>query len=207
MNVLSQEGGYQMQYPQLLQPMRLVQPGAGFYSAGRGIGFLLLLFTTVWCLDASTANSKTQASGSQVARGKYLVQFGSCRDCHTPGHFTGKDDESRKLGGGDVGFLVPGLGIFQGPNLTPDKQTGLGNWTREQIVTAITTGVLPDGRILSTIMPWQNFAALTKSDAEAIAIYLKSLPPVHNKVGGPYGESEKVPIPVMKIEAPAATSK
>src|SRR5260370_4980068 len=207
MNFVWGEGGCQMECPQLLQAMRLVQPGGGFSSAGRGIGFLLLLFTTVWCLDSSAADSEAPASGSHVARGKYLVEFGSCRDCHTPGHFTGKDDESRKLGGGDVGFLVPGLGIFQGPNLTPDKETGLGNWTREQIVTAITTGVLPDRRILSTIMPWQNFAALTKSDAEAIAIYLKILPPVHNKVGGPSRQSEKVPIPIMKLEAPAATSK
>src|SRR5258708_33172063 len=126
MNILSQEGGYQMQYQQLLQQMRLVQPGAGFSSAGRGIGFLLLLFTTVWCLDPSAANSETQASGSQVARGKYLVEFGSCRECHTPRHFTGKDHESRKQGGAVRGFLMPGFGIFQVPSRTPHTRTGRG---------------------------------------------------------------------------------
>jgi hypothetical protein len=43
-----------------------------------------------------------------------------------------------------------------GSNLTPDKETGLGNWTKEQIVTAIQTGVRPDGRILSPIMSWES---------------------------------------------------
>jgi hypothetical protein len=50
---------------------------------------------------------------------------------------------TRYLGGSDVGFEVPGLGVFVAPNLTPDTDTGLGAWTREQIVTAIRTGVRP----------------------------------------------------------------
>src|SRR5262249_408498 len=58
-------------------------------------------------------------------------------DCHTPGHLLGKPDMSRFLGGSDVGLEVPGLGVFVAPNLTPDKVTGLGNWTKDQIATAI----------------------------------------------------------------------
>jgi len=49
---------------------------------------------------------------SAVARGKYLVTFGSCTDCHTPGSFFGKPDMTRFLGGSDVGFAIPGLGVF-----------------------------------------------------------------------------------------------
>ena len=85
-----------------------------------------------------------------VARGKYLVTLGGCTDCHTPGSFFGKPDMSKYLGGSDVGFAIPGLGIFVGSNLTPDKTTGLGNWTTEQIVTAFTTGKLPNGRSLGS---------------------------------------------------------
>jgi len=64
------------------------------------------------------------AESAQVAHGKYLVQFGGCTDCHTPGHLLGKPDMSRFLGGSDVGLEVPGLGVFVAPNLTPDKVTG-----------------------------------------------------------------------------------
>ena len=50
-----------------------------------------------------------------IERGKYLVAFGSCNDCHTPGSFLGKRDVSRRLGGSDVGFSLPGMGVFVGP--------------------------------------------------------------------------------------------
>ena len=76
------------------------------------------------------------ADPAAVARGKYLVTIASCHDCHTPGYFLGKPDMARYLGGSDVGFELPGLGVFHGPNLTPDKATGLGNWTDAQVVAA-----------------------------------------------------------------------
>src|SRR5256885_325931 len=75
-----------------------------------------------------------------VARGKYLTTFGGCHDCHTPGYFFGKPDEKRHLAGSEVGFEIPGMGVFHGPNLTPDKDTGLGNWSAAEIVTALQTG-------------------------------------------------------------------
>src|SRR5262244_2208372 len=116
------------------------------------------------------------AESAQVAHGKYLVQLGGCTDCHTPGHLLGKPDMSRFLGGSDVGLEVSGLGVFVAPNLTPDKVTGLGNWTKDQIATAIQTGVRPDGRVLAPIMPWRAYAGLTKSDVGAIVEYLSRLP-------------------------------
>jgi mono/diheme cytochrome c family protein len=139
------------------------------------------------------------AADSQVARGKYLVTVASCTDCHTPGHFLGHPDMSKFLGGSDVGFAIPGLGVFVGPNLTPDKQTGLGNWTAAQIVTALTEGKLPDGRILAPAMPWRAYANLTKSDAQAIAAYLKSLPPVQHQVAGPFGPTQPPTVFVMAV--------
>lgn len=137
-----------------------------------------------------------------VARGKYLVTVISCGDCHTPGHLLGKPDLARALSGSDVGFEIPGLGVFHGSNLTPDKETGIGNWTEEQIVTAIRTGKRPDGRMLAPAMPWMSFAALSDEDARAIAVYLKSLPPVANKVAGPFGATDKPSGFVMRVSAP-----
>jgi mono/diheme cytochrome c family protein len=136
----------------------------------------------------AAANSQN----AQVARGEYLVTIGGCNDCHTPGYFFGKPDMSRFLGGSDVGFEIPGQGVFIGPNITPDKATGIGNWTKNDIVTALQTGKRPDGRILAPIMPWHAFAKLTKNDVQAIVEYLKSVKPVSHKVPGPFGPGEAV---------------
>ena len=141
------------------------------------------VFVAVLMLGATTA----LAADSQVERGKCLITIGGCNDCHTPGSFLGKPDFSRALSGSDVGFAIPGLGAFVGRNLTPDKETGLGNWTDEQIIAAFTRGVRPDGRQLAPIMPWQELAALSSDDAKAIVAYLRTLPPVKNAVPGPFG--------------------
>jgi mono/diheme cytochrome c family protein len=146
---------------------------------------------------------RAEAAGrEQVLRGKYLVTLGLCNDCHTPGYFFGKPDMGRFLGGSEVGFDIPGLGVFHGPNLTPDNETGLGRWSADDIVRAIQTGVRPDGRVLAPVMPWHAFAELAKQDAHAIAAFLKSLPPVSNKVPGPFGPTETSTSFVFKILPP-----
>jgi mono/diheme cytochrome c family protein len=134
-----------------------------------------------------------------VERGKYLVSLGGCGDCHTPGSFLGKPDAKRQLGGSDVGFAIPGLGVFVGRNLTPDKETGLGTWSDQQIVTALTTGKRPDGRVLAPIMPWRDFANLSAEDAKSIVAYLRSIPPVSHAVPGPFGPGDKPSVLVMTI--------
>ena len=139
----------------------------------------------------------------QVQRGKYLVGIVGCGDCHTPGHFFGKPDPSRALSGSEVGFEVPQLGVFYGSNLTPDKETGLGNWSVAEIVTAFTKGITPDKRELSPAMPWRGFSGMTVADAYSIAEYLKTLKPVKNAVPGPFGPTEKPTSFVMKIVPPS----
>jgi len=154
------------------------------------------LAAAIGSLPAGAADNKL------VERGKYLVTIGNCTDCHTPGHFLGKPDMTRHLGGSEVGFEIPGLGVFYGPNLTPDEETGLGRWSESDIIAAIRTGRRPDGRTLAPIMPWAALAELTDSDARAIAAYLNSLPPVSNKVPGPFEPGEAPTSFVMKIVAP-----
>jgi mono/diheme cytochrome c family protein len=142
------------------------------------------------------------ADPAAVARGKYLVTIASCHDCHTPGYFLGKPDMARYLGGSDVAFELPGLGAFVGPNLTPDKATGLGNWTDAQVISAIQKGTRPDGRMLAPIMPYHAFANLTPQDAQAIVAFLRSIPPVQHKVAGPFGPTQAPDVFVMKIVPP-----
>ena len=141
---------------------------------------------------------------SAVERGKYLVTLGGCGDCHTPGALIGSPDPQRRLGGSDVGFGDPASGVWVGPNLTPDNETGLGAWTDDQIVAAITQGIRPDGRKLSPIMPWPSFSHLTADDARAIVAYLKSLPPVNNKFLGPYSASQTPAAPYISVIVPTA---
>ena len=140
------------------------------------------------------------ADKHEIARGKYLVTVASCTDCHTPGHFFGKRDMTKFLGGSDVGFAIPGLGVFVGPNLTPDKATGLGNWTPAQIVDRDRPRERRrrDAR-WRPVMPWHDYANLTKADALAIAAYLKSLPPMSNQVPGPFGPTETPTTFVMTV--------
>ncbi len=139
------------------------------------------------------------AADPTVERGRYLVAIGGCSDCHTPGYFLGKPDIAHRFAGSDVGFEIRSLGVFYGPNLTPDKETGLGAWTDSQIAASITAGVRPDGRHLAPIMPWRSFAVLTKPDVDAIVAYLRRLPPVRNKVPGPFGPQEIPTSYVMKV--------
>jgi mono/diheme cytochrome c family protein len=134
-----------------------------------------------------------------VERGLYLVTITGCNDCHTPGGLLGNPDKTRLLAGSDVGFGDPSSGVWIGPNLTPDNETGLGKWTSDQIVTALTRGELPDGRVLSAIMPWPALSQLKHDDALAIVAYLKSLPAVKNQVPGPYGAGETPAVPVSVI--------
>jgi mono/diheme cytochrome c family protein len=165
---------------------------------------VLLVKVGLWAVLVAVWPWEVKAGDKQaIERGKYLVTLGGCNDCHTPGHFFGKPDKARELGGSEVGFEVPGLGVFYGPNLTPDKESGLGTWSETDIVKAIQTGVRPDGRELVPVMPWPAFAKLTKSDAEAVAAYLKSLPPVRNQVPGPFGPSQTPTSFVVRIVPPA----
>jgi mono/diheme cytochrome c family protein len=158
-----------------------------------------LCFAAAMLAASALALTQARAADKQIERGKYLVTLAACTDCHTPGSFLGKPDMTQFLGGSDVGFAIPNVGVFVGRNLTPDKETGLGSWKREQIVTAFTTGKRPDGRELAPIMPWRAYAKLTPSDATAIAAYLQSLPPVKHAVAGPFGPTEKVPVFVMNV--------
>jgi len=167
-------------------------------QGARSVGLAVVL--AAFALFSSSGESRAQ--DAQVKRGQYLVTICGCNDCHTPGYFFGKPAMARFLGGSEVGFEIPGLGVFHGRNLTPDPETGLGKWSTDEIAAAITKGQRPDGRILAPIMPWHAFANLTRQDVRAIVAFLKSLPPVKNKVPGPFGPSEKPTSFVMKIVPP-----
>ena len=124
------------------------------------------------------------APTSGLARGEYLVKaVGHCGECHTPRGLSQAVDNSRFLAGNPKGPENSEI-----PNITPDPQTGL-KWSVEEIVEYLGTGNKPDGDVVGGIMgeviygTTAGYKDMTKADLTAIAQYLKSIPPVRNKVG------------------------
>ncbi len=122
---------------------------------------------------------------TSLERGRYLVALMDCSGCHTTGSLMGRPDPARYLGGAEVGWLIPTLGVFYPSNLTPDTATGIGSWTKQDIVKLLRTGENPDGRLVAPIMPWRAYSKASDADLEAIAEYLKSVPAISNEVPGP----------------------
>jgi len=144
----------------------------------------LLVPTAVWAQDAEV-----------LSRGAYLVQITGCAGCHSPRTEAGEVDTSRRLTGGEHPIPAGSLGRFYPPNLTPDPDTGLGTWSDADIVKVLRTGVTPDGRVVSSAMPWRTqYRDLDVADAMAIATYLKSLTPVRHDV--------PTPLPPLKSAMP-----
>ena len=119
---------------------------------------------------------------TRLERGAYLVNaLGACGNCHTPRDAKNQPIAGMELAGGRE-FDVAELGHIVGPNITPDKDTGIGDWTEGQIVNSLRNGKRPDGTIIGPPMPIGMYRGLSDRDAEAIAVYLKSVKPVSNKV-------------------------
>jgi len=137
-----------------------------------------------------------------VERGAYLAHIMDCGGCHNTGAFTPQPNLETPLAGSDIGFEMPGMGVFYPANLTPDKETGLGNWSDAEIITAFTTGVRPDGRQLAPIMPWMSYGHINAEDAGALVAYLRSLKPVSHRVPGPFAASDKPTAPYFTVVAP-----
>ncbi|NJO21690.1 MAG: cytochrome c [Sphingomonadales bacterium] len=168
------------------------------------MGKIIAITVILAAIGASAAVPARGTGPSQevVERGRYLASIMDCSGCHTPGALAGKPDTHRPLGGSDIGFKIPTLGIFYPPNLTPDRESGLGTWTAEQIIAAVRTGIRPDGRILAPVMPYHNYAVLTDEDVQAVALYLRTLRPVRNKVPDPIGDGEAAQAPYLALVLP-----
>jgi mono/diheme cytochrome c family protein len=124
---------------------------------------------------AGTSAPAASWNDPQIARGAYLVAtVGRCGDCHTPRTWLGISDLSRELAGSKVGITSK-----RAPNITPDRKTGIGDWSVDDIATALKTGETPDFDFLGGSMAEivRNTKRLTDDDRRAIGAYLKALPP------------------------------
>ena len=135
---------------------------------------------------ARFSNSPAQAPKTGVERGRYLVDHVSlCGDCHTPRNFIGVPKSSLYLAGASQKIGPLGEAV---PNITPDKETGIGEWKREDIMELLTSGTKPDLENVQGLMyeviqgTSQGYKDMKKEDLLAIADYLKSIPAIKNKV-------------------------
>ena len=163
-------------------------------------------------LGSADAPKPVPADKAKLERGRYLVATGGCNDCHTPkkmGPQGPEADLTRLLSGNPEGSNLPAppklpegpwmavaswdLTAWSGPwglsyavNLTPDENTGLGIWTEEIFVKAMKTGRhMGASRPILPPMPVEALKSYTEDDLKAIYAYLRSIPPVKNRVPEP----------------------
>lgn len=145
--------------------------------------------STVVLSDYTGANPtgvpKELAEADPIKRGEYLTHAADCIACHTaPG--------AQAYTGG-VAFNLPLIGTMYSTNITPDKETGIGNYTDQQFLDALHKGVRRDGALLYPAMSYTSYSYMTDADARAIKAYLFSLPAVHappreNKLAWPFNQ-------------------
>lgn len=103
--------------------------------------------------------------------GKYLVTAGDCASCHTARN-------GKPMAGGRV--VPTPFGAIPSPNLTPDRDTGLGDWSAEDFYRALHSGTAHDGSSLYPAFPFTSYTKVTRADSDAMFAYLRSLPAVRN---------------------------
>jgi hypothetical protein len=123
-----------------------------------------------------------EVTPARLERGKYLASSIGCLYCHSP-HDWSKRDDPILPGMTGIGQQLPYTdlpGKVFAPNLTPDKDTGAGNWTDDMLARAIREGIGHDGRALFGIMPFAHYRNMPDDDLASIIVYLRSLPAVKN---------------------------
>lgn len=183
-------------------------------SRYRSVGVALALFAltaVVSPLGAGAEEGAAKSDAAKVERGRYLVTFGGCNDCHTPwilGENGPEPDMSRMLSGHPaamalppapqlpepwVGSMVATNTAWSGPwgvsftkNLTPDKDTGLGTWTEKEFIDTLRHGRERGiGRELLPPMPWPGYGKASDEDLSSIWAYLQTIPAISNRVPDP----------------------
>src|ERR1043165_5821275 len=149
-----------------------------------------MMLRWIMTLAAVASAARPATAQSAVERGNYLMNtIMTCANCHSPkgppAATAGKDFS------GGLRFNEPPFDVTA-PNITPDKETGIGNWTDAQIKTLLLTGKNEHGIQAAEVMPTAFYPILTPGDLDGIVAYLRTLTPVKNKV----------PDPVYKIALP-----
>jgi len=171
------------------------------------VGIILLLLIVLLCVGISLTigwrpiigakkraltDRKFEVNSARMERGRYLVDsVNGCFGCHTDQDWSkpGAPPAAGREGSGHV-WADQGLPWLVAPNITPDKETGVGNWSDDALARAIREGIGHDGRTLFPLMPYPHYREMSDEDLASIIVYLRSVPPVRNQ------------LPVTKIPFP-----
>jgi len=130
-------------------------------------GAILLAWPRAEFVPASSP-AAWASTPANIARGAYLARAGDCIACHTA-------RGGVAYAGGRA--LDTPFGRFYGPNLTPDRDTGIGAWSADDFWNALHNGIAPSGRLLYPAFPYTNYTKVTRADSDALFAYFRSLPP------------------------------
>lgn len=138
------------------------------------IAALVVAGVAFWLYPGSHGLRARAEPGSEttqlINRGEYLARAGDCIACHTApngAHFAG-------------GRAMPTpFGNLYAPNITPDDETGIGQWSADEFYRMLHTGISRDGTLLYPAMPFASYTKVTRADSDAMYAYLMSVPPVH----------------------------
>ena len=154
----------------------------------RGAALSVALALTLGLALVGTANA---AKPDLIKRGDYLVNtIMTCGNCHSPKGPTGADIADKAFSGG-LSWDEPPFKVTA-PNITQDKETGIGKWSDGDIKRLLRKGVRPNGTPIATIMPTGFYEIITKKDMNAIVAYLRTLKPIKNKVADPVYKMKQV---------------
>ncbi|WGD55979.1 cytochrome c [Bradyrhizobium sp. CB1650] len=131
-----------------------------------------ILAGLVLCSAIARAAAASEPSPDMIARGEALVVAGDCAGCHTA-------DPAKPFAGGKR--IDTPFGAIYAPNLTPDRDTGIGAWTDADFTRALRYGTAPDGSLYYPAFPYPYFTRMTKDDTLAIRAYLATVPPVASR--------------------------
>lgn len=159
------------------------------------IAIAIAVSSLTYFAACNNQENETQASNKEdsikqvVARGDYLANHvAGCMDCHSKRDFSkfsgpaipGTEGQGGEVFSHDLLDAIPG--VIYASNITPDSATGIGTWTDDDILKAITQGINKKGDTLFPIMPFANYNHMAKSDLMSIIAYLHTLKPVKNSV-------------------------
>ena len=132
---------------------------------------VLMLYAMI---PMAASADESEVDRAAIEQGRYLFDAANCYACHTD-----VDNDGEPLAGGRA--LESDFGIFFSPNITPDKDTGIGNWSDDDFIHALTQGIAPDGHHYYPSFPYLSYQNMNREDILAIKAYLFSQPAVSQK--------------------------